>query len=404
MLLALPAVALAAPQGMDPISNELKATITVDEVDESIQGAIDRAGPGDTVRVPAGAYTENLVINKALTLTSDGGEVIINGHIDVAADDVTVSNLTVRRNESLPVVRIKGKNIVIQGNKIDGAGSGSGNTGAAGIQVRNGTDATINDNDIIDNLGNGIWVDLSSDDSLTITGNRIERNRTGMNYNDGTGDVTITGNQFRNNNAHGISIGASSAAADLTIQGNTFDGNVRSHYSDYSDNSGRRESVERNNDFRGPIGWVKPSETRWLLVDIDNSAIDLSWGDGTDGAISGNQLTLADVEIDEELTAVVDIEFGDGTSAEGALTEINNVLFVIEIDGVQEGDVSITADPGYGVRYAGNGVWLYGHGTGADAFSLNEHRADQSTEIKYSFSKDGTFNVTIYAVQVNQGE
>jgi hypothetical protein len=43
---------------------------------ESIQGAIDGAGAGDTIYVHEGTYIENVDVNKRVTLIGDGADVV----------------------------------------------------------------------------------------------------------------------------------------------------------------------------------------------------------------------------------------------------------------------------------------------------------------------------------------
>jgi hypothetical protein len=64
---------------------------------ETIQAAIDAAQGGDTILVGDGEYTENLTINKAITLKSLNGResTEIAGTITITADDVTVEGFTV---------------------------------------------------------------------------------------------------------------------------------------------------------------------------------------------------------------------------------------------------------------------------------------------------------------------
>ena len=69
---------------------------------ESIQAAINSATAGDTIHVPAGTYTENVVVNKALTLQGDGADVVTveaasaAEHVfNVAADHVNITGFRV---------------------------------------------------------------------------------------------------------------------------------------------------------------------------------------------------------------------------------------------------------------------------------------------------------------------
>lgn len=68
----------------------------------TIQAAIDAANPGDTIYIAAGAYTENVVINKAVTLRGAGADVCTvtaassTTHVfNVTADGVTICGFTI---------------------------------------------------------------------------------------------------------------------------------------------------------------------------------------------------------------------------------------------------------------------------------------------------------------------
>jgi nitrous oxidase accessory protein len=76
-----------------------------------IQDAIDNASDGDTIFVYNGMYTENLVVNKSLTLVGqDKNFTIIETHlyqypsdsIQVNVDEVSVSGFTIQHNDAYP--------------------------------------------------------------------------------------------------------------------------------------------------------------------------------------------------------------------------------------------------------------------------------------------------------------
>jgi parallel beta-helix repeat protein len=81
------------------------ATITVPDDYSTIQAAINAANPGDTIAVSSGTYYENVVVNKTVSLIGENRNSttivgVVNSPIwetviDVWADDVTISNLTV---------------------------------------------------------------------------------------------------------------------------------------------------------------------------------------------------------------------------------------------------------------------------------------------------------------------
>ncbi|HQV08251.1 MAG TPA: nitrous oxide reductase family maturation protein NosD [Thauera sp.] len=122
---------------------------------ESIQAAIDRAAPGDTIEVERARYVENLLITKALTLRGLDRPTISGGlrgdTIRITATDVTIEGLIV--SESGDSLRDQN----------------------AGIYVYPGSDRTVVRNcDLSYNLF-GLWIEKANDvliESNLITGKR----------------------------------------------------------------------------------------------------------------------------------------------------------------------------------------------------------------------------------------
>ena len=101
-----------------------------------IQAAIDNAAPGDTIYVYNGSYTENVNVNKAVTLQGEG------------ADVVTFTNITANSH----VISVSADYVNISGFKVTGA-TGSGN---AGIYLGSGTDHVNISNNNASNNNYGI--------------------------------------------------------------------------------------------------------------------------------------------------------------------------------------------------------------------------------------------------------
>lgn len=147
----------------------------------SIQDAVDAATGGDEIRVYAGFYPENLIIDKSLDL--------IGGFNGTATIDGGGTENTVKL--SAASTRIEKFTIQNSGDFEDG------NVYDAGIHILSSLN-TIVDNDIIDNLGNGIYLSSSS-------GNEISGNTISNNSYDGIGLFSIVsgGNTFSENTIEG---------------------------------------------------------------------------------------------------------------------------------------------------------------------------------------------------------
>ncbi len=103
-------------------------TLEVKE-NQRIQDKINSAYPGDTIQIVAGTFHENLTINKSLSLIgSTGSATIIDGNradtvIHVLADNVTVSNLTVRNGNRGLCLECSNRNVIV-GNTIQNCSEG----------------------------------------------------------------------------------------------------------------------------------------------------------------------------------------------------------------------------------------------------------------------------------------
>ncbi|SES99864.1 parallel beta-helix repeat (two copies) [Methanococcoides vulcani] len=189
---------------------------------DSIQDAVYGANNGDTIIVHPGVYTENVDVNKELTIKSSSHAVVVADATDVDVFKVTADN-----------VNISGFYVI-------------GATTANGIFL-NGVEGCIVTNNILSNNWQGIYLygpylDRSSNNNLT--GNIVSDNRYGIflsssynnnltsntvsnNVNDGiyvedSYNNNLTSNTVSNNTGHGIVLyyGGYNNLTSNTVSGN----------------------------------------------------------------------------------------------------------------------------------------------------------------------------------------
>ena len=69
--------------------------LTAGNAKKTIQAGINLVNAGGTVNVAAGTYTENIIIDKSLTLMGVGDGTLINGNINATGDNVTIQSLKI---------------------------------------------------------------------------------------------------------------------------------------------------------------------------------------------------------------------------------------------------------------------------------------------------------------------
>ncbi len=211
----------------------------------SITAVLERAAPGDTIRLAGGTYRENIVIDVPVTLTSDNGATIRGGYqgnvvhvmapgtvleglhiaeagphltkdmanILVEADDVTIRDCTL--TESLHGIYVKGGNrVTILGNTIEGRLDLIEADRGNGIHLWNSSGNHVTENEIF-NVRDGIYFSFA--DSTTIERNHIHHVRYGLHYMY-SNDNSFYDNLFENN----VAGAALMYSEDILFTRNTF--------------------------------------------------------------------------------------------------------------------------------------------------------------------------------------
>ena len=219
-------------------------TITVGDNGEdfsSIQAAIDDAEPGDIILVSPGTYSEDLTIEKSLTVQStdgaDGTTIAGRVYIDL------VGAATVRFGGSNTGFTVTGgspgffvmlsswSQLTIQGNSINGCDG----DGIETDWVRRWSVLSVLDNEIADNTDDGISInEIHRFGRVVIEANAISGNEHGVRVDavHDAGELEITDNSILGNTSHGIDLheygavrcGSSASIVDNEIRGNGFDG------------------------------------------------------------------------------------------------------------------------------------------------------------------------------------
>jgi PKD repeat protein len=221
-------------------------TITVPDDYPTVQGAINAASPGDTVYVKAGAYVENIVLNKTVALIGeDKDTTIIDGNasgdcVHITVDNTVLDNFTVRNGGARPgtaysSVRLSSNKNNITSNNLVGSWCGvriddgcegnvisqnyiSGNLN--GISGELWYNSKIIGNDITDNLM-GMWIGPYTSHN-TVSFNNIEKSWSEGIYAYAPSYSTFEGNNLTDNNLGGFWAGLTIGLQPPFSFGNKF--------------------------------------------------------------------------------------------------------------------------------------------------------------------------------------
>lgn len=155
----------------------------------TIQEAINNANEGDTIFVYSGQYSENIVIDKSLSLIGENAEsTIIEGNgtgnvIEITADNVLIKGFTIKKSGEnyFGICIINSRYNVISHNIIV--------ENSYGIGLYLSSNNIIENNVVSNNTKNGVYVVLSSINNV-ITANTISLN--------GVGGMYFDSNSFSN--------------------------------------------------------------------------------------------------------------------------------------------------------------------------------------------------------------
>jgi parallel beta-helix repeat protein len=200
----------------------------------TIKDAIDWSASGDTILVKSGTYTENLKLDKQVSLvgvdTGGGAPVIETGRGDavtVLADGCTIDGFTVQSGTSSGI-RIMSDGNTIRNNTIRDT--------AQGIAIVSGAKNTITGNEISDNNKAGIALESSSGN--LIEKNVLQKNTVGISLDESSLANSIFRNTFVNPenvvSQSPDSVWSSPATFTYTYLGLSEESRMGNYWSDYS--------------------------------------------------------------------------------------------------------------------------------------------------------------------------
>ena len=253
MITALIAIALVACFATALPVDAAGKTITVgpSATYKTIQSAVNAAVAGDTVLVQSGAYNENVVVAKAITIkAAPGATPIVDAGSKGPAFRVraaaTIDGFTVRNSGSSNsgiIATVSGATIA--NNKVSGCGWG--------IFLETGTGITVKGN-TVDGAANA-GITLRSSNKNTVTGNKVTNSGKGLSIEGTSTGNSIYFNDFNNGySVSGVTNTFYSPATAYTYHGKTMTNYLGNHWADYKgvdqNGNGLGDSLYTSNGIR----------------------------------------------------------------------------------------------------------------------------------------------------------
>ncbi|OYT54456.1 MAG: hypothetical protein B6U72_02730 [Candidatus Altiarchaeales archaeon ex4484_2] len=196
----------------------------------TIQEAIDNVSTldGHTLVLDPGTYTENVVVNKSLTIRSASGnpsDTVVNASssssnvISVTADNVTISGFTITDASASDKAGVYLGNGVSHCNVSDNIISGKYH----GIYLNQSNNNSVMNNNV---SGNDYGIYLVGSNNNSLMNNNVSGNHLGICLMISSGDNKVISNTANSNEAHGIYL--YSMCDDNLLVNNTVNSNNRS--------------------------------------------------------------------------------------------------------------------------------------------------------------------------------
>ncbi|MDW5549709.1 nitrous oxide reductase family maturation protein NosD [Methanosarcina sp.] len=159
-------------------------TVTVSKNDEAnytiIQEAINNVKDGDTILVYSGNFTENVIVNKSVSIKSNSGN----------PDDTIIQS----SNPGEHIFNVTEDDVTISGFKITGA-SNFVTSPTAGVHLEGVNNSIISNNKFSNNI---VGIDLHSSDHNMLSNNTVSDNERGISLTNSNNNTVINNDAFNN--------------------------------------------------------------------------------------------------------------------------------------------------------------------------------------------------------------
>jgi len=173
----------------------------------TITAAIGAAATGDVIQVCSGNYSEDVLVNKTLTIKGAGPfNTVVSGPIGGAGATFTIA---------ASGVDLSGFDITRAGNNPADWNLATLNSAGIAIQGQALTGTVIHDNTI---EGNRTAIDINNSNGHTVRNNVITNNHTGMIFRNQTDNMVVTENDISNNRTVGILFLDASSGSNIPVQ------------------------------------------------------------------------------------------------------------------------------------------------------------------------------------------